>query len=415
VRIAIVVWDLSVGGGTQRQALELARQLSASHTVHVYAYAYDPERCYPELTSGLEIRSVAREHPPGPDAMSPPRMFWYMGYGRFHAFDDLIRRLGRSIPEGYDVVNPHDTWTERVAHHYRGRFPATRVVWMSNDVPAAFKSLELNARNLRATRSLPRLGARLTLRALYAAERLAEVRYLRSVDSIVVLDERNRSLFERYAGRRPAIVRSGLDLAAFTPKLTKDNRAFTLLAAGIFFRYRRFEDAIDAVALLAREGREVELRVIGSDEFHPDYGEELRERARALGVEERVRFLGRVSEAELREEYRNADAFVFPNHEQTWGLAVFEAIASGTPAIVSRTTGASEVIEDGVTGLLVDPLDPPAIARAAASLMDGRDLYERLQREGRRYVEEHISWPIYAAAMEARFRAALAGAVDGPA
>ena len=104
------------------------------------------------------------------------------------------------------------------------------------------------------------------------------------------------------------------------------------------------------------------------------------ELARQLGVERHVRFLGRVEADDLSALYNLCDLFVLVSRQaadggvEGYGIAVVEAALSGKPAVVSRGCGTEEVVVDGETGLLVDPDDPAATARAILHLLadDGR-------------------------------------------
>jgi glycosyltransferase involved in cell wall biosynthesis len=116
---------------------------------------------------------------------------------------------------------------------------------------------------------------------------------------------------------------------------------------------------------------------------------------KSAGIAEHCRFLGKVSDAEMVKMYQAADVFVFPNSPQTWGLAVFEAMACGTPVVVSRGAGASEVLTDGVNGYLVDPASPDQMAAAIRRIAENPADWVRLSREGRRFVEENITWVQY--------------------
>jgi len=82
---------------------------------------------------------------------------------------------------------------------------------------------------------------------------------------------------------------------------------------------------------------------------------------------------------------------------------VFEAMACGTPAVVSRGCGASEVLTDGVDALVVPPRDPEGFAAAVSRLMDDPSLCVRLGDAGRRFVEGNIRWELYAKNMLAEF------------
>jgi glycosyltransferase involved in cell wall biosynthesis len=141
------------------------------------------------------------------------------------------------------------------------------------------------------------------------------------------------------------------------------------------------------------------LEIAGSEERDPHYAAKIRGLVSAEHLEDRIKLLGAISEDELVKKYRETDVFAFPNSPQTWGLSVFEAMACGAPAVVSRGCGASEVLTDGENALLVEPARPEAISDAISRLMDDAALYAKLSRVGRRYVEENITWEAYGSRM----------------
>jgi glycosyltransferase involved in cell wall biosynthesis len=123
------------------------------------------------------------------------------------------------------------------------------------------------------------------------------------------------------------------------------------------------------MSLLAPEGRTPRLRLIGSDHLSPETGVSLRKFVDESGIEDRVELIQTaVPDDELLAHFAAADAFVFPNELQTWGLAPLEAIAAGTPVVVSRGAGVHEVL-DGRPGVqLVDPRAPEQIAAALENI-----------------------------------------------
>lgn len=407
MRIAVVVWDLTISGGTQRQALELAVRLARRHEVVVVAHAFDQAQCHPDLSRLLEVRHVSGVAKRRSRPAAGLRQQWaYDAWGQFHQVaDDDYAAVAALVPPDVEVVNAHDLHAERVAWHlHRRRQEAGQsrvpVVWMSNDVPLVHQ-----IRSPRPKKWQGVVGEVLGVgqRRLFDLEVRRERRYTSAVDITVVLDSRNQVQVRERLGLESVIVRSGLDVDRFQPRYSKDNPVFTLLGTGILFRLRRFEDVIDAVALLQAEGRAVHFDVIGRTDQEPEYAAELSAQVERLGLTGSVTFHGGVSEAELLARYRDSDVFVFANHEQTWGLAVFEAMASGTPVIVSRTAGAHEVLTEGVDAVLVPPKDPRALARAIAALMDDAGLRASLARAGRAFVESNITWDRYTARMEELF------------
>lgn len=93
---------------------------------------------------------------------------------------------------------------------------------------------------------------------------------------------------------------------------------------------------------------------------------EIEELAAALGVSDRVRFLGRLSRAEVGEAMRRAHALVLPSRHEGMPIVVIEALASGLPVVASAVGGIPELVRDPGLGVLVDPGDERALADALA-------------------------------------------------
>jgi glycosyltransferase involved in cell wall biosynthesis len=142
---------------------------------------------------------------------------------------------------------------------------------------------------------------------------------------------------------------------------------------------------IDALARIDAEGRPL-LVLPGYATWHEG---ELRDRARAAGVERDIRFLGWVGGAELEGLWSLADAFVFPSLYEGFGLPVLEAMARGVPVASSDASSLPEVAGDAA--LLFDPRDPAAIASAITRLLDDTQLRERLSRRGLQRAQE-FTW-----------------------
>jgi len=118
----------------------------------------------------------------------------------------------------------------------------------------------------------------------------------------------------------------------------------------------------------------------------------LQELVRSLGIEDVVRWLPVLSEAELPRYYGVADVFVMPSRYELFGIVMLEAMASGVPVIATRFGGPPEVITDGETGLLVDPTDIAGLAAAIVKLVENPDRCRRMGEAARRHVERTYSW-----------------------
>ncbi|MBB5692514.1 glycosyltransferase family 4 protein [Muricoccus pecuniae] len=155
---------------------------------------------------------------------------------------------------------------------------------------------------------------------------------------------------------------------------------------------------IDSVlrALPALAGRHPGLRYVvaggGEDETR------LRRLARELGVEERVRFLGRVVDRNLKAAlYAGADLFAMPSRREGasvegFGLVYLEAAWHGLPAVAGSDGGAAEAVLDGETGLVCDGADDGAVAAALARLLDDLPLRRRMGEAAARRVRSGFGW-----------------------
>ena len=130
------------------------------------------------------------------------------------------------------------------------------------------------------------------------------------------------------------------------------------------------------------------------------------------GLSARVHFTGRVTTPELVRHYNRAEMSVCPSLYEGFGLPAGEAMACGLP--VAATTGGAlpEVVEDGVTGILVPPGDAPALAEAMRTLMGDADLRRRMGQAGRERVLEKFSWRKAALATEAVYREVFGSGFD---
>jgi len=126
----------------------------------------------------------------------------------------------------------------------------------------------------------------------------------------------------------------------------------------------------------------------------------LQEQVRAAGLQNRVTFSGLVSDEQLAKYYHAADAFALLSRETSGpsggfeggGIALVEAAAYGLPIVAGATGGIPETIHDGQNGLLVDPDDDQAVARALHRVLDDDALAQRLGASARDMAQHDRSW-----------------------
>jgi colanic acid/amylovoran biosynthesis glycosyltransferase len=141
---------------------------------------------------------------------------------------------------------------------------------------------------------------------------------------------------------------------------------------------------LDAAAELTRRGVAVELTLAGDG---PER-ERLERRAATLGLGDRVEFAGSVGADRIADLYAAADVFCTSSFAEGVPTVLMEAMASGLPAVATAIMGIPELVEDGVTGLLVPPGRPDALADALERLALDPDERGRMGEAGRRKVVE---------------------------
>jgi phosphatidylinositol alpha-1,6-mannosyltransferase len=130
-----------------------------------------------------------------------------------------------------------------------------------------------------------------------------------------------------------------------------------------------------------------ELCLVGAG----DGANELKELARQNGVSPSVRLLGQVSDEELRALYASSDLYAMPSWGEGFGLVFAEAMSHGLPCIASRFDAGSEVVVDGVTGILVDPNRSDELLGALRTLLSDGRLRRRMGEAGRTRAKEVFS------------------------
>jgi glycosyltransferase involved in cell wall biosynthesis len=110
---------------------------------------------------------------------------------------------------------------------------------------------------------------------------------------------------------------------------------------------------------------------------------------------------------------RCADLFLLPSESESFGLAALEAMACGTPVVATRAGAFPEIVEDGISGLLVPPGDEAALARAIATMLENSLRCRAMGEAGARRIRERFSWRRSAEVMLALYQDVLAERRNG--
>ncbi len=163
---------------------------------------------------------------------------------------------------------------------------------------------------------------------------------------------------------------------------------------------------LNAFQNIVRERDDAVLVMVGSGEMLPF----LKAQAKFLGIEDRVRFLGYVSDDLLSKLYASADVFVLPSiMAEAFGIVVLEAMASGVPVVTTTVGGIPEVVGESGSGVLVPPGDELALVEAVSKLLSDKELARNLGEAGRKAVERRYSWKVIASEIEKVYEEVLRG------
>ncbi|MGD1056992.1 MAG: glycosyltransferase family 4 protein [Solirubrobacteraceae bacterium] len=376
------------GGGGVRLMLELGTGLvTRGHRVTIACHDFLPDSEFAYASDQLEIRSVRRgisEMPAGQLALA--RHFWLE-----------MPKVARLVPSDADVVNAHE-W---LALH-PGRIAAGRLsvplVWTRND-ESLWERAIVPEMTITGTRSPLR-------RVVQGALTWPDLLDARCASAIAVLSAQQVEMVRRSYHRDALIVPVGPPAHFFEPpdrvaaraRLGIPDDVFLVVGSGILVEHRRFEDLIDAMALLS-DDPSIHALITGSDHVDPAYADGLDAQIAARRLGATVTLPRRsLSDAELKDTYAAADVFVILSQRYAWGLAPLEAIASGTPVILTPGAGVYDVLA-GQPGVQVVPAqDPPATADAIRRWRSG-DGREGLEST-RAWLREDYALDAYVARME---------------
>jgi glycosyltransferase involved in cell wall biosynthesis len=361
------------GGGGVRLMLELGVGLvERGHRVTVACYDFLEGSEFSYAADKLEIRSVRR----GPfelpaDNRALARHFWLD-----------MPKVARLIPSDADVVNAHDWLALRPGRIAAGRM-SVPLVWTRNN-ESLWERAIVPQMSITGERSLPR-------RALQAALTWPDLLDARRASTIAVLSAQQVEMVRRSYRKDALIVPVGPpahffdppDRAAARARLGIPDDIFLVVGMGTLVEHRRFEDLIEAMALLSDDPL-LHALIAGSDHEDPACADRLAAQIAARDLATRVTLPRKsLSDAELKDTYAAADVFVILSQRYAWGLAPLEALASGTPVILTPGAGVYDILAGRPGVQVVAPQDPQAIAQAIRGWRAG---------EGHEGLEATRSW-----------------------
>jgi phosphatidyl-myo-inositol alpha-mannosyltransferase len=220
-------------------------------------------------------------------------------------------------------------------------------------------------------------------------QRIAQ-NYLNKLDGIIAVSPSCAEMMERHFENTFEVIPNGVDAQWFANppgRIEKyDDGRPTILFLGRLDPRNGLDHLLEAFPRVLKEIPEARLVVAGDGLLRSYY-----EKKAGSFLGEKIFFEGQVNGT--RPEYFAASAvFCYPAAIASFGIALLEAMAAGTPVVATENEGFRALIQNGVNGILVKPADPKALAEGLIRAMRDKALAEELKKNGRR-TAEGFSWP----------------------
>jgi len=234
----------------------------------------------------------------------------------------------------------------------------------------------------------------------YALFRSGLQPYFNAVQGLIAVSATARESCAKYFPGPYKIIPNGIDLTFFRPDAGRvsgmDDGRPRILFVGRFEPRKGLKHLLSAMPEIVKHVPDVELVVVGTGLRGYSYKSYL-----PPEVQQHVRWAGLVKSEERPKYYASCDVYCSPaTGQESFGIVLLEAMASGKPVVASDIDGYRTVLNDGREGLLVPPEDPPALAQAIVKVLLDRGLARRLAANGLERVQQY-SWPKLAERVEA--------------
>lgn len=363
--IAFLINELDIRGGTHKQFLKLLEYVDSQNVeFYVVTRKLDLDKTYPGFRRFADKINVL--------PIKVSSSFW----GKLKILVNTTLTLKKLVKKA-DVINIHDCGFE----FYFPALIGKKTYWQINDLPPLFRVGVSKGRTLSFKDKLIKKYISIFIPVITDFS----VNVSKNKFRIQKCFHRDAHVF--YCGIEPVNVKKNI----FSSLDNFKGNKVDILTSGVFFPYRNYETQIEVVKRLLRKGIDAHLNIIGSVELDKQYANGIQDLINKECLNEKVTIWGQVDESKFVQLHEAADLFMFINIDQSWGLAVFEAMSCGLPVIVSSSVGATEILTDKKNAIFVDPLDSKKISDEIVLLMSNEDMYIQLVNESK-FFHSYYSW-----------------------
>ena len=189
-----------------------------------------------------------------------------------------------------------------------------------------------------------------------------------------------------------AVMGNGADTDIFYPKTSSSNQGqpYTLTVGRLGPR-KGLDDLIQAAEIVLSEKPNLKFLIAGRGPYEGKLRREIAKR----NLCDRVLLLGHITDRnKMAELYRGATAYIHPAHYEGLPTVLIEAMACGCPVIATAVSGALDVLQDGINGLLTPPRNSAQLAKTLLRLLNDPDLGKQIAQAGHQTIEERYSWKV---------------------
>lgn len=360
MKVAIVINEINVRGGTHKQVLRLCQYLRAEGVeFQLFCKYCDLDKTYPEF-SDFNIISLKRDRV----AFTEDDSKLSGKIRNYYFYIKEQKQLYDLIPDDVEIINVHDNGLPWLLY-WSGKRKNCSVIWQINDLPSCFRvgaaSVYDDTFGFKVKRFLYRV-------------------MVKRIDRITVNVTKNKVRVNNCLHRNADVLYCGVDRNSKLRehRFNDIQDTIRILSVGVFYSYRNYETLIAVIQKLRRENINAQLDIIGSTELDPKYSKKIEQIIFENNLNEYIHVHGQVDENTYINLFDKSTIFSFININQSWGLAVFEAMSCGLPVIVSESVGATELLHNGVDSIIVDPLDVASICDGIKKLINDKNFFNML-------------------------------------
>lgn len=418
MKIALIHSHLDGRGGSQRYVIEIAKNLKAlGLDVDLFAYEYNENMCYPELTEGLDISYLYTiESCNGNKSKQEKNRLKFiflkiyniklvkktaisLGFDYIYSMvktvsvaKDIAKMIDKKKgSQKYDLIFAHEeplsVWA---AIEYKRR-TNTPIYWFCYD------TIEKWFLEWREDHKKSKLRSFL-LRNFYF--RYDQILIRKYVDKIAVLDKNMSKRVERQYKAKPNIRRGAIPSEVLSydrinlirEKNHIDDSKIVVFSLTRFASYRRVHDIFALYRMLPECIKEkifIYVNAPVSDEnYYQMCKKEYSELFNNQNLVIDISYFH--NDAEMYDMYLSSDIFIYPNQSQTWGHAPLEAMACGCMAMVSNGCGIHEVIEN-ITPTVYNVGEIEIMKEMFVNLIE-KEKYKEYAHKQKAYISENLTW-----------------------